>query len=257
MSVSQSSRYYTNHLIIIHKHRFTWSDEPCVNMQAYVTRIVTQIFFRFGSRRWSSRKLHPLHPLHSLDLLPSCIRLNHVPRTDKPRRRSLYSFIREINCRPQRICGPQGIEIRSWGSGFFVEGSRYSCQGRRRYTWTEGAECSYRTKFREVRLLFPLVMEAYRSPKITKDGVTVAKSIVLQDKFENLGARYAFLREAADLILDLFRMLRTRRMRLLEMGRRRRLFSRGLFSLNRSRMSLRDVRPWTSVEERKPLSTPL
>ena len=27
------------------------------------------------------------------------------------------------------------------------------------------------------------------SPKITKDGVTVAKSIVLQDKFENLGAR--------------------------------------------------------------------
>jgi len=28
------------------------------------------------------------------------------------------------------------------------------------------------------------------SPKITKDGVTVAKSIVLQDKFENLGARY-------------------------------------------------------------------
>ena len=32
-------------------------------------------------------------------------------------------------------------------------------------------------------------MEAYCSPKITKDGVTVAKSIVLQDKFENLGAR--------------------------------------------------------------------
>jgi hypothetical protein len=31
------------------------------------------------------------------------------------------------------------------------------------------------------------------SPKITKDGVTVAKSIVLQDKFENLGARYCFL----------------------------------------------------------------
>jgi len=30
------------------------------------------------------------------------------------------------------------------------------------------------------------------SPKITKDGVTVAKSIVLQDKFENLGARYTF-----------------------------------------------------------------
>lgn len=26
-------------------------------------------------------------------------------------------------------------------------------------------------------------------PQITKDGVTVAKSVVLQDKFENLGAR--------------------------------------------------------------------
>jgi chaperonin GroEL (HSP60 family) len=35
-------------------------------------------------------------------------------------------------------------------------------------------------------------MAAYCSPKITKDGVTVAKSIVLQDKFENLGARYEF-----------------------------------------------------------------
>ncbi|KAG2198955.1 hypothetical protein INT47_013139 [Mucor saturninus] len=34
-----------------------------------------------------------------------------------------------------------------------------------------------------------LIEQAYGSPKITKDGVTVAKSIVLQDKFENLGAR--------------------------------------------------------------------
>ncbi len=31
--------------------------------------------------------------------------------------------------------------------------------------------------------------QAYGSPKITKDGVTVAKSITLEDKFENLGAR--------------------------------------------------------------------
>lgn len=34
-----------------------------------------------------------------------------------------------------------------------------------------------------------LIEQPYGSPKITKDGVTVAKSIVLQDKFENLGAR--------------------------------------------------------------------
>jgi hypothetical protein len=31
--------------------------------------------------------------------------------------------------------------------------------------------------------------QAYGSPKITKDGVSVAKAIVLEDKFENLGAR--------------------------------------------------------------------
>ncbi|KAL2222397.1 putative antigenic mitochondrial protein HSP60 [Thermoascus aurantiacus ATCC 26904] len=34
-----------------------------------------------------------------------------------------------------------------------------------------------------------LIEQSYGSPKITKDGVTVAKSITLQDKFENLGAR--------------------------------------------------------------------
>jgi len=34
-----------------------------------------------------------------------------------------------------------------------------------------------------------LIEQPYGSPKITKDGVTVAKSIVLQDRFENLGAR--------------------------------------------------------------------
>lgn len=34
-----------------------------------------------------------------------------------------------------------------------------------------------------------LIEQSYGSPKITKDGVTVAKSIVLEDKFENLGAR--------------------------------------------------------------------
>lgn len=34
-----------------------------------------------------------------------------------------------------------------------------------------------------------LIEQSYGSPKITKDGVTVAKAIQLQDKFENLGAR--------------------------------------------------------------------
>ncbi|KAI3652523.1 hypothetical protein MP228_001948 [Amoeboaphelidium protococcarum] len=34
-----------------------------------------------------------------------------------------------------------------------------------------------------------LIEQTYGSPKITKDGVTVAKSIVLEDKFQNLGAR--------------------------------------------------------------------
>ncbi|CAO3617622.1 unnamed protein product [Cunninghamella blakesleeana] len=34
-----------------------------------------------------------------------------------------------------------------------------------------------------------LIDQPYGSPKITKDGVTVAKSITLEDKFENLGAR--------------------------------------------------------------------
>lgn len=38
-----------------------------------------------------------------------------------------------------------------------------------------------------------LIEQSFGSPKITKDGVTVAKSIILKDKFENLGARYLFI----------------------------------------------------------------
>lgn len=34
-----------------------------------------------------------------------------------------------------------------------------------------------------------LIEQSFGPPKITKDGVTVAKSIVLEDKFENMGAR--------------------------------------------------------------------
>jgi len=37
--------------------------------------------------------------------------------------------------------------------------------------------------------------KGYGSPKVTKDGATVAEDIELQDKYENLGAR--LLREAA------------------------------------------------------------
>lgn len=33
-----------------------------------------------------------------------------------------------------------------------------------------------------------MIEQAYGGPKITKDGVTVAKAIELKDKFENLGA---------------------------------------------------------------------
>eukprot|EP00834_Sanchytrium_tribonematis_P007863 NODE_789_length_3873_cov_0.228405.p1 type:complete len:564 gc:universal NODE_789_length_3873_cov_0.228405:1342-3033(+) len=34
-----------------------------------------------------------------------------------------------------------------------------------------------------------LIEQSFGSPKITKDGVTVAKAVVLEDKFENLGAK--------------------------------------------------------------------
>src|SRR4051794_2451490 len=34
-----------------------------------------------------------------------------------------------------------------------------------------------------------LIEQPYGAPKITKDGVTVAKAISLENKFENLGAR--------------------------------------------------------------------
>ncbi len=42
--------------------------------------------------------------------------------------------------------------------------------------------------------LWNIVEQSYGSPKITKDGVTVAKSIVLENKFENLGARLVQVR---------------------------------------------------------------
>ena len=34
-----------------------------------------------------------------------------------------------------------------------------------------------------------LLIKAYGSPTVTKDGVTVAKEIELEDKFENMGAQ--------------------------------------------------------------------
>jgi chaperonin GroEL len=33
-----------------------------------------------------------------------------------------------------------------------------------------------------------MIEQAYGAPKITKDGVTVAKAMELKDKFENIGA---------------------------------------------------------------------
>jgi chaperonin GroEL len=40
-----------------------------------------------------------------------------------------------------------------------------------------------------------LINKSWGSPKITKDGVTVAKEIELEDRFENIGAQ--MIREAA------------------------------------------------------------
>ena len=40
-----------------------------------------------------------------------------------------------------------------------------------------------------------IIEKSYGSPKITKDGVTVAKEIELEDKFKNLGVQV--LKEAA------------------------------------------------------------
>ena len=34
-----------------------------------------------------------------------------------------------------------------------------------------------------------IIEQSWGSPKITKDGVTVAKSIDLEDKYQNLGAK--------------------------------------------------------------------
>ena len=41
--------------------------------------------------------------------------------------------------------------------------------------------------------------KSYGAPRVTKDGVTVAKEIELEDKFENMGAQ--MLREVASLSL--------------------------------------------------------
>jgi chaperonin GroEL len=52
--------------------------------------------------------------------------------------------------------------------------------------------------------------KSYGAPRITKDGVTVAKEIELEDKFENMGAQ--MVREVASKTSDLAR--RKRRTRL-------------------------------------------
>src|SRR4051812_38914622 len=46
-----------------------------------------------------------------------------------------------------------------------------------------------------------IINKAYGAPRITKDGVTVAKEIELSDKFENMGAQ--MVREVASKTNDL------------------------------------------------------
>src|SRR6476660_7679810 len=46
-----------------------------------------------------------------------------------------------------------------------------------------------------------IIEKSYGAPRITKDGVTVAKEIELQDKFENMGAQ--MVREVASKTNDL------------------------------------------------------
>ena len=52
--------------------------------------------------------------------------------------------------------------------------------------------------------------KAFGAPRITKDGVTVAKEIELGDKFENMGAQ--MLREVASKTSDLALTWRSRRL---------------------------------------------
>ncbi len=39
-----------------------------------------------------------------------------------------------------------------------------------------------------------LIEQSFGGPKITKDGVTVAKAVELEDKYENMGARLVQVR---------------------------------------------------------------
>src|SRR5512136_3026673 len=48
---------------------------------------------------------------------------------------------------------------------------------------------------------YVILDKSYGAPRITKDGVTVAKEIELEDKFENMGAQ--MLREVASKTADL------------------------------------------------------
>ena len=44
-----------------------------------------------------------------------------------------------------------------------------------------------------------IIESSWGSPKITKDGVTVAKAIELQDKFQNVGAKLVQVRNDSEL----------------------------------------------------------
>jgi len=50
-----------------------------------------------------------------------------------------------------------------------------------------GSKCNIGTKLGQSRNV--ILEQSWGSPKITKDGVTVAKGIELQDKYQNTGAK--------------------------------------------------------------------
>jgi chaperonin GroEL len=84
---------------------------------------------------------------------------------------------RSSRLRPQQIRGFAHKELK-----FGVEGRAALLKGVD--TLAKAVSVTLGPKGRNV-----LIEQSFGSPKITKDGVTVARSITLEDKFENMGAR--------------------------------------------------------------------
>ncbi len=49
-----------------------------------------------------------------------------------------------------------------------------------------------------------IIEQSWGSPKITKDGVTVAKAIELKDKFQNVGAKLVQVSKLVQLFIYIF-----------------------------------------------------